>query len=74
MSLAGRYEYTLYFCMLSLVQNNGYCFIQVGKWNGNPIYKTLDKDVFINPILSEYYCHAPYWEFYKKAMEEQIQV
>ncbi|XP_046454859.1 NADH dehydrogenase [ubiquinone] 1 alpha subcomplex subunit 13-like [Daphnia pulex] len=47
---------------------------EVGKWNGQPIFKTLDKDVFSNPILSEYYCHAPYMDFYKKAMEEAIQV
>ena len=49
-------------------------FIQVGKWNGKPIYKTHDKDVFNEPTLNEFYCHAPYWDFYKKAYEEQIQV
>uniref|UniRef100_A0A8J2RZJ1 NADH dehydrogenase [ubiquinone] 1 alpha subcomplex subunit 13 n=1 Tax=Daphnia galeata TaxID=27404 RepID=A0A8J2RZJ1_9CRUS len=47
---------------------------EVGKWNGQPIYKTLDKDTFVGPQLSEYYCHAPYWDFLKKAHEEQIQV
>lgn len=42
-------------------------------WKGEPVYKTVDKDVFHDPILEEYYAHAPYWELFKKAHESQIQ-
>ncbi|KAI9555747.1 hypothetical protein GHT06_018262 [Daphnia sinensis] len=47
---------------------------EVGKWNGEQIYKTLDKNDFNDPILCEYYIHAPFFDFWKKAHEAQIQV
>ena len=64
----------VFLSFLSTANEKNLLLIQVGKWNGQPIYKTLDKDTFIGPQLSEYYCHAPYWDFLKKAHEEQIQV
>lgn len=48
--------------------------LQVGKWKGEQIYKTLDRNDFNDPILCEYYVHAPYMDFWKKAHEAQIQV
>lgn len=46
---------------------------QVGKWGGDPIYKTEDKGEFHDPVLMEYYAHAPYMDFFKKAYEPHIQ-
>lgn len=67
----GRYL----FLFIYFIRHYSYAthFFQVGKYMGEPVYKTVDKDEFHNPILMEYYAHAPYMDMFKKAYEAHIQ-
>ena len=48
--------------------------LQVGKWQGEQVYKTVDQDQFIDPSLLEYYIHSPYLDFFYRAYNSHIQV
>lgn len=40
---------------------------EVGTWYGEPVYQTLPKDQFVDPMFKEYYAHAPYSALAKRA-------
>ncbi|GLG95605.1 NADH dehydrogenase (Ubiquinone) 1 alpha subcomplex subunit 13 [Gryllus bimaculatus] len=40
---------------------------EVGTYKGEPIYKTIPKDKFIDPMYNEYYAHSSYWDWAKRA-------
>ncbi|XP_046400214.1 NADH dehydrogenase [ubiquinone] 1 alpha subcomplex subunit 13 [Ischnura elegans] len=40
---------------------------EVGKWNGEPIYRTTPPDTLLEPHITEYYVHAPYREFARRS-------
>lgn len=39
---------------------------EVGTWYGEPIFKTLPKDKFIDPTFQEFYVHTSYKEIAKR--------
>ncbi|XP_071449667.1 NADH dehydrogenase [ubiquinone] 1 alpha subcomplex subunit 13 [Hetaerina americana] len=39
---------------------------EVGKWNGEPIYKTIPADTLIDPMVSEYFVHSSYRDYAKR--------
>lgn len=40
---------------------------KVGTWFGEPIYKTIEKDVWIDPSFYEFYCHTDRKHFFERA-------
>ena len=40
---------------------------EVGTWYGEPVFKTLPKDTFVDPSFREYYGHTTYKETAKRA-------
>lgn len=39
----------------------------VGTWYGEPVYRTVPKDTFIDPNMHEFYCHTLYKYFLERA-------
>ncbi|XP_053952248.1 NADH dehydrogenase [ubiquinone] 1 alpha subcomplex subunit 13 [Anastrepha obliqua] len=40
---------------------------EVGTWYGEPVYKTLPKDTLVTPMFKEFYAHADYKSYAKRA-------
>lgn len=40
---------------------------QVGTWYGEPIFKTLPEDTLVTPIFKEFYAHADWKSYAKRA-------
>ncbi|XP_031626579.1 NADH dehydrogenase [ubiquinone] 1 alpha subcomplex subunit 13 [Contarinia nasturtii] len=39
---------------------------KVGTWFGEPIYKTVKSDAWIDPSINEFYCHTSYDKFLER--------
>ncbi|KAJ3664811.1 hypothetical protein Zmor_000354 [Zophobas morio] len=44
---------------------------EVGTYYGEPLYKTVDKDKLIDPMMQGYYVHTPWKEFNRRAFIRQ---
>ncbi|XP_050732127.1 NADH dehydrogenase [ubiquinone] 1 alpha subcomplex subunit 13-like [Eriocheir sinensis] len=40
---------------------------EVGTYHGEPIYKTVPKDTFVDPLIQEYFAHGPSKAYTKNA-------
>lgn len=43
------------------------CLRQVGTWYGEPVFKTLPEDTLVTPIFKEFYAHADWKSYAKRA-------